>query len=160
MPRWTFGSAPHVSDATVQNPKDSAATVNGGDEVLENAVGELDDVRLHSPRLLDFAGDLIQERVFSRRGHLYEERTGLVDAAADDFVALGPLLGDGLAGRYRLIDGGLTPDDFTIYGDVLAGFDSHAIADFEFADGDFFDLAVRHSTDGIRLEVEKVLHRL
>jgi len=73
-------------------------------EVLEHAVGELDDAGFHGPSLLDLAGNLIQERILTGCGHLDEQRPGFVDATADHLVALALLDGDGLAGGNRLVD--------------------------------------------------------
>jgi len=105
-PRWTFGPPPQARGPDQPNGKRKRGdSQHARNEVLEHAVGELDDAGFHGPSLLDLAGNLIQERILTGCGHLDEQRPGFVDATADHLVAALALLdGDGLAGGNRLVD--------------------------------------------------------
>jgi len=144
-----------------EEEREASDCQHGGDEVLENAVSQLNNAGLHRPSFLDFAGNLIQERILARRDHLNEKCSGFIDAAADYSVARGLLLGNRLAGGHRLVNGRCALDDRAVNGDVLPRLNPDTITDLNIGDGDLLDLTVGgHTASGFGLEIKQILYRL
>ena len=109
---------------------------DGGHEEAGHGVGDLGDGSLGGGGIADHLDDLGQRGVLAHAGGLAPQEAGLVGGGGRDFVALGLVHRDALAGQSAFVHGAGTFQHDAVHGDVLTGADDENIAPAHFRDGD------------------------